>query len=778
MNKLLTEGITHIEDLDVKDFIRAVRNIGSMQATEKLDGANLWFGLDESGKIYTSREGKRGGSERFYSEQDYPFFAAYNGFRGVQAALMAKEADVKSVLQPGDTIEIEVLYGRQPNAVSYGLDGKNFIAVLQGVDGTSDATATQLAELLKNQEVTVKTVVVDTPDGENLDRKALDQTFRFVGVQKIKPELLKSINLDKEIKELEAFLEAPSGINELSNFDLMSTSLGSIPKDARAEAKTVKEKIISDVKTKYKVQIKKELLDKFVSKVKPALSASDLSGDEDTGIEGIVLKDPTSGELLKIVDKDAFTTINQFNFAVRNQITGMIRTLDDTAPLESRGGIIGQMKIRIADLFGNKELALGRSSKKIFAAAKGDTPTQTIRNVSKTLNGADDFNGTKRKIEAIIEATSDELAKMLGKFKKHKDDTESTYRLKLKSGKAIGLSPEIVKRTLMTFAETKRNLVELLEKVKGADTFEQLVSVLYGRAAKVAHQTGDEAEEVSEDLNEDLGNYRSLLLERRNYTDKARYEAVPDAWTLLNIYVATVLMSVLIYKAQDARGLKLVRDKAHYRMTKHTDEMSALNFWGYPVWHASQPAVKKLISKKVASEIFQIARKVPKQWVTFLHMDLSFGKDVPIDWADHYKTLKFLIQHAPGMNIDRINNLVSKAFAYEELTLDEKIKFLPKLYFFAQQFVPTSPLITRVRVIQNKVLGGDEETPLVISKGQKLLGEDGEIAASTVNSAISTATTSVNIAPVPTGIGRHAQIVKRKRNPEIKFQKFKRPTKD
>lgn len=781
---ILKESITHIEDLGIKDFISAVRRLGTMQATEKLDGANLWFGLDKKGELYTSRAGKREAAERFYSEQDYPYFAAYNGFRGVQAALMQKEQDIKSVLQPGDTIEIEVLYGRQPNAVSYGLDGKNFVAILQGVEGTSDVKADQLAGLLQNQEISVKTVIVDTPDGINLDQKAVTQTFRFVGVQKIHPEMLQSVDLDKELAELEKFLDAKSGITNLSNFDLMSTSLGSIPKENRAEAKKIKDQVIADVKSKYKVTIKKELLDRFVSKVKPALAASDLSGDEDVGIEGVVLKDPITGEQIKIVDKDNFTTINQFNFAVRNQITGMIRTLDDSAPLESRGGIVGQMKIRIADLLGNKDLALGRGAKKIFAGSKGETPTQTLRNVAKNLNGADDFHGTKRKIEAIVASTLDELGKMLEDFKKHKDDPESTYRLKLKSGKTIGLSQEIVKRTLMTFAETKRNLVELLEKIKGVKEFDQLISVLYGRAAKAAHTDKDMGEE---EITESLIEFpESLLLETRNYTDKARYASVPDAWTLLSIYTATVLMTVIIYKANDTRGLRLVRDKAHYRMTSWTNEMSPLNFWGYPVWHASSPAVGKLVSKKVASAVFKAARKVPAQWVKFLHMDLSFGRDVVIDWQDHYKTMRYLIQHAGDLNTDRVNGLVDQAFKYDELSFDEKVKFLPKLYFYARQFVPTSPLITRIRVIQDELLSGDEETPLVITKGQKLLGEDGEIAgaaggatatgATTTAGTGSTATRAGDIAPVPTGIGRSAQIIKRQRNPKIKFLKFKRPT--
>lgn len=769
--ELLTEGISHLEDLDIKTFIDAVRRIGTMQASEKLDGMNLWFGLDEKGELYTSRAGKKKGAERMYSPDDYPYFTANNGMRAAHAALEKKERDIKAILSPNDTIEIEVLYGRQPNAISYGLDGKNFIAFLRGVEGTNDLKADQLTGALENQEVSAKVIVVDTPDGVNLDRNAMTQTFRFVGVQKISPDLLKSVNLNKELKKLEKFLDAESGVNNLSNFELMTTSLGSIPKEERAAAKDVKERVLAAVKNQHKITIKKELLDKFVSKVKPALGASDLSGDEDIGIEGVVLKDPTTGELIKIVDKDNFTTINKFNFAVRSQIEGQVLTTDDAASLEARGGIVGQMKIRIADLLGNKNLALGRVAKKLFADNKGSTPTETLRAVSKTLHGGTDLNGVKKKILAVVAATIDELGSMLTKFKKHKDSAENTYQLKLKNGKTIGLSPEIVRRTLMAFAEAKRNLEELHENVGSTKTFDNLVSVLYSRAAKAAH-----ADEEEEQVQESIKTEGSTLLEARNYTDPARYREAPDAWTLLNIYLATVFMTVLIYKANDTRGMRLVRDKAHYRMTKWTNEMSALNFWGLPVWKCGKPAVAKLLTKKTAAETFKITRKVPKTWVNFLHMDLSFGEDVPIDWQDHFKTLRYLLQHSTTtVNTERVNNLLENAFKFDELSHDEKVKFLPKLYFYARQFVPTSPLITRVRVIQNKVLGGEGD-PTVLTTGQKLLGEDGEIVG--VPAPQFAATTAQSIAPVETGIGRGRMIIRRKRNPDVKHKKFERPTKE
>lgn len=774
--QLLSEGITDLEDLDVRAFISAVSRIGQMEASERLDGSGIQFGLDDEGKLYTSRLGKN--SQRFYSEQEYPYLAKFNGYRGAHAALETKEDEIKSILSPGEAVQASVIFGRQPNSTTYGLDGKNFIAIIAGLNGVNDLKINELLNNLKGKEIKARSVIVDTTDGVNLDRKVTSYSYQFIDQQKIKDDLIKEVNVKKELKKLEKYLDNESGINNLTNFELMSISLGSIPKEERDTAKAKKEEVISIVKNQFKIPIKKEILDKFVSKVKPALTAADATADEDNGISGVVFKDPESGEILGISDKNESSTLNAFNYAVQNEISGTVKTADDAAPLAARGGIAGQMQIRIADLLGNKDLALTRSAKELFANNQGETPTVTLRNVAKLLSGNQDFNGTKNKIDSVIGFTLNELQNMLDKFLKHKDDPENTYRLRLKNGRAIGLSPEIVKRTLTAFAETRRNLFELQTNVKDTKTFDQLISALYGKIAREIHR---ENSGITESLNEEA------LLETKRTTDTNLYLEIPSAWHLVNTYLATVMMATVMYKANDQKGIWLLRDKHNYRMAKFDVHMNAVNFWGYPVWKAKTVAASKMLSKSIVKDLTRWTSKVPHAWVNFLHLDLSYAHDVPIDWDDHLKTLKYLIQHSDNVNTERVNNLLSDAFNYEKATFDENVKFLPKLYFFAMQFVPSSPLLTRIRAIQHKLLGTgadtNEPSNVVMAKGQKLLGEDGEIAAGPAaipvanapSSSTANGTSSNLIAQVQTGIGKKRQIVRRKRNPDIVFNRFERP---
>jgi len=764
-------SITHIEDLPLAAFIKAVRNIGTMHASEKLDGANLWLGLDDEGKLFTSREGKRKGASKFFSEAEYPRFAAYNGFRAAHAALEEKLEDIRRVMQNGQMVEMEILYGRQPNAVTYGADDKSYIAFLRGVEGTPDVIADQLTTTLGGQSVKVRVDTIETTDGEDLEIVTKEITWQFTGAQRVDPSNLKDIDLEKILASLEEYLREPAGLEfapELTNLELLQNSLATIPAADRPVAKDKKAEVAAKVMTGFKLPIKKELLDNYISKIKPALGDKDISADEDVGIEGVVLRDPTTSDLIKIVDKDAFTTINAFNHAIRNQISGVVKTLDGNAPLEARGGIVGNMKIQIADLLGNKELARGSTAKKAFAAVKGDTPVDTVKAFAANLS-IEDFLGTKRKMLALIQQAAKDMRALLNDFKENKDN----FKLKLKNGKTIGISEEIYKRTLLVFAESRRNIVELFDKVKKAKTIAQVIATIYGHLAKAVHDQETDVPMVGE-----------ALLEKKIDTDKALYKK--DAYTLMNIYFATVLMAVIIYKMDDTKGLRLLKDKTHYKMTRWDAQMSQLNFWGYPIWHASSPAVKKLIGPKASSQIFKVVRHAAPSQPRYLHMDLSFGRDVPIEWADHYKTMH-LLQQFEGLNVDRINILLRGVFSFESLTHDQQVKIISKLYYYVQQFVPSSPLFVRLKAIQDELLlnaNGEndqmvQEKKLLADINSLVESEEEDAAAADAKQGAAVDVVSHTKDPESsTGINRSRKTEKRKRNPDVKKAKFPRPKDD
>lgn len=481
MNKLISsvvllEGITHIEDLPLSEFIRTVESLKDKIVTEKLDGSNLWFGVDENG-LYTSREGKSKKSNRFYNVSDYPMVANYNGFRAAHLALEGAESTILKHFSNGDQAEIEVLYGRQPNTVTYGVQDKSFIVILRPVGTTTQETVDALAKDLNKKQVKVRSKVVYSEDGDKLMSADTDMVWEFTNVEPIDSKNVDTSDAMALLGQMKKFMAQKNKVlKDLTNEEVAELSLNKIPKEERDTAKAERDRINDFFLKQFKEPIKEHLLGKFVRKIKPFLQADELDPSEDLGVEGVVVRDPVTGSQTKIVDKDVFTAVNTFNSAIRNHIAGLVRTDKQDAPIELRGGAYGQAKIRIADLLGARELALSSGAKRFLTKFKAENPSLTAVAVAKSLN-IDDLEGTKTKVSAVLKNTSKEIQKILEKFKAEAAD----FKLKLKTGKEIGISPEVMRRTLTAFAETKQDIADVATRVQRAKTPADLVMALYGK---------------------------------------------------------------------------------------------------------------------------------------------------------------------------------------------------------------------------------------------------------------------------------------------------------
>lgn len=489
----MLEGISHLEDLPLNEFIRTVESLKDKVITEKLDGANLWFGLDESG-LFTSREGKSPKKGRFYDVTDYPMVANYNAFRATHLALEKAEATIKKHLKEGDMVEIEVLFGRQPNTVTYGVDDKNFIVILRGVNDTPEDRVAALSKALDNKFVSVESTIVSSPDGDQLELNDVSMKWEFTNVKPVNTQNLDTSEANELLSQMKKFMANKNEVlTDMSNQEVAELSLNSVPKDKREQAKAEREKVLSIFLNNYKNPIKEMLLGKFVRKIKPFLQDKNLDPSEDIGVEGVVVRDPVTGSQTKIVDKDVFTAINAFNSATRNSVAGLVRTTNQDAEIDMRGGAFGQAKIRIAELLGAKELALSSGVKRFITKFKADDAATTASALADSLN-ITNLTTAKTKISAILKFTLSEVNEILGQFKQEAGE----FKLSLKTGKEIGITPEVMKRTLTAFAETKKDISTINDRVVNAKTPTELVWALYGKTIEAIF---DGASDVKETFN-------------------------------------------------------------------------------------------------------------------------------------------------------------------------------------------------------------------------------------------------------------------------------------
>jgi len=299
--------MTHIEDLKVSDFISFVKDIYKAEASIKLDGTtNIAFGLSEDGRLYTAlgknafhKDEKTDASKRFYSSDEWLKQGKiyYNAHASVHAALEA--IDLK-VLNPGEEVMAEVMFGDKPNCIKYDFGGVNHLVILNNK---------QVADSLNKQvvHITVNNLVIDV---DELKEQTVKQTWVFGKTQVVDPKKY-NINIEQELKELEAFLEAET--DGFRNMDILGM------KALGKKSEMVKQ--VRDKAQSLKLNIKEQLLKQFVRQVREG----EYIPSQGYSHEGIVLK--KDGDMTKIIDKNVFTSIHERDWKPAHDADGMMRNL-------------------------------------------------------------------------------------------------------------------------------------------------------------------------------------------------------------------------------------------------------------------------------------------------------------------------------------------------------------------------------------------------------------------------------------------------------------------
>jgi gas vesicle protein len=271
--------------------------------------------------------------------------------------------------------------------------------------------------------------------------------------------------------------------------------------------------------TKFKAPIKELLLNTIVRKVKPLLQDKD--SKEQIGVEGVVLRDPITGSQTKIVDKDVFTATNTFNSEVRGNVSGLVRTTDADEPLEMQGGIFGVAKIKIATLLGVPELALSANTRRYIEKLKGSSARATAENLAKSLN-MDGVDKLKSEIAKICSSASKQVDDALKEFK----TGANKKTLRLKSGKTVSIGPEVMKRALTAFAETRRDISELGSKVQKSKSPADLIIALYGNTiASLFTDAAPQIKAIEKSINMKNESSFSLLKSMNEEADKIKTPA-------------------------------------------------------------------------------------------------------------------------------------------------------------------------------------------------------------------------------------------------------------
>jgi len=466
-------GIAHIEDAEVQQFINTIENLSHMIVSEKLDGANMIIGLDEEGKFYTGRANHKGGGERFRTPKDWinafgSTSFAPNGFSSAHQALNRYKAIIENILQPKEIIEAEILYGTIPNAVAY--DGKNYIAFLRVVEGPEERIA-ELESAFKGKKTVVFSDLLTTnKEAIVIERQKQNVEWNFTSTQFIDKFDLEKVKVEEQLSKLKTFINLPAkGFSDFTNCEILSVPLTIVPRRKRERFKEAREKVGNQIMTEFKLPIKEELLNQLVRKLGPKLGRS---AEEGGWIEGVVILDPKTKRQLKIVDKDMFTTVNNFIWEVRSAVAAKA-----AGAKQLNVSVVGKYTQALGEIFGIPNLFIPAQTSRILKKLDSKDSEEALSRLVGSLPKGQDLNTYEADLLNLVSETTKELDVMLKWYKQERDK----MTLEVSSGpvkKTFSFNKEVDYRTLQVFAETRAEISKLGSTVENAESIGEVLAVL------------------------------------------------------------------------------------------------------------------------------------------------------------------------------------------------------------------------------------------------------------------------------------------------------------
>lgn len=312
--EILTEGITHIEDTDQKDFVSWIRQIiyknEPIIQSIKYDGIqNISFTFKD-GYVYQSRISK-GQPQLIASPSQWPSNPLYNGIRSQHQFMLQFFKRNKQVFfryispEMEYSIDCEIIPPIYGNILKYNRPYGTlvFLRPIQGVDEKEFKELQTEVQELESLDMKVSQYRIDE---ESL------QVISYESIEQWKIDATKEIDINKYQKQqkqvIEQFLTSmeeymdskPYFDLDMTQYELLTQKLTRFQKPLRSDIKRYKEEIQSNLSGKM-INIK-ALLIRYVND----------QIEEETGepVEGIVLR--TGKKQTKIVDRENFTKLNKF----------------------------------------------------------------------------------------------------------------------------------------------------------------------------------------------------------------------------------------------------------------------------------------------------------------------------------------------------------------------------------------------------------------------------------------------------------------------------------
>lgn len=209
-----------------------------------------------------------------------------------------------------------------------------------------------------------------------------------------------------------------------------------------------------------------------------------------------------------------------------------------------------------------------------------------------------------------------------------------------------------------------------------------------------------------------------------NRLQGATYEQVK------NSFFANYLAALLLLRLQDIKGLMMINDPHHSKLTKFADRMSDVNFWGRALFYPNCQEVK---SRLVPGHDKILSKQALKILDARIHKIMKVPLTAPeqIHWDDVIGSV-LLLKHRFGLNSSYFTHITNSLYKWDTISDAEKKRTVNQAFMYLMQSDYHSMLLQRLRVLSSSIMikGVDKVAQKIIGF-RKLAEDDGGDATST-----------------------------------------------
>jgi hypothetical protein len=246
-----------------------------------------------------------------------------------------------------------------------------------------------------------------------------------------------------------------------------------------------------------------------------------------------------------------------------------------------------------------------------------------------------------------------------------------------------------------------------------------------------------------------------------------------------NAFFSNYMAALIMLRLQDLKGLMMINDRAHAKLTTFTPEMSELNFWGMALFYPEHKDVRARISAAAVKVLSHESGMITHSRIQKIMLVPLTNPEV-VDWAEVVDSLH-LMKERYELSSPVFDRLLYAISRWDNLGDSKKKKAVNDAFTYLMQADPKSELMDRFRDLSSStILKGIGHVAMKIVNHHRLKedGDGGGDAGATV--AQGGGTSAANIGSNQSTIGSGNMITRPECDKDTNFgqlDKFKKPKK-